>query len=152
MSKELFMEQREFESMPISKATVKNQIEAVKRDLESGNISPKVAYIQAKVVKDVAEGIMEVSKPLIKDLETSDLPENLRLVNFSERAGYDTLDYEKDPVYAELSDELEKRKGVLKAAYNHSRNMSGVMADDQGVEIPVVPVKSSVSASLIVKY
>jgi len=152
MSKDLFMAQREFEAMPISKATVKKQIEAVKRDLDLGMIVPKVAYIQAKVIKDIAEGIMEVAKPLIENLESVDLPQNLSGVELSERSGWDNLDYDSDPVYKALKEQLKEREGLLKSAYNHSRSFGLVMVDENGEALPIVPVKSVTKSALIVKY
>jgi hypothetical protein len=151
MSKELFMAQREFEAMPVTKQTVKDKIKAVEIGLLNGTIEPKSAYIQAKVVKDIADGIMEQAKPLIKDTDTSLLPDNLNGIELSDRNGYEVLDYEKDSTYADLKAKLKEREGLLKAAYQHNQKVQGLITDESGEVIPVVPVKSFVSNSLTVK-
>jgi len=150
MSKELFMAQREFEAMPVTKQTVKDKIKAVEIGLLNGTIEPKAAYIQAKVVKDIADGIMEQAKHLIKDTDTSLLPDNLKGIELSIRNGREILDYEKDSIYSDLIAKLKEREGLLKSAYQHNQKVQGVITDESGEVIPVVPVKSFSKNSLII--
>jgi hypothetical protein len=150
-TKDLFMEQREFEAMQVTKNSIGERIKTITEAIEAGEIDPTTAFVQSKIMKDFADDVYNAAKDKV-DLSNSNLPSNLSGVELSIRAGYETLDYEKDPVYADISKKLKEREGQLKAAYNNSRNFGGVITDEDGVVVPIVPVKSVVKDSVIVKY
>jgi 23S rRNA U2552 (ribose-2'-O)-methylase RlmE/FtsJ len=156
MSKDLFMEQRMYESMlseKVTKKSVEAKIKEVANEIENGNLDPKVTLIQAKIMKDYADGVYEAARSKVNDLDVSDLPQNLSGVEISERNGYETIDYEADTIYANLKQRLKEREGLLKSVYQHSQKLAKVeIVDADGVLVPCVPVKSFVKSSLIVKY
>jgi hypothetical protein len=156
MSKDLFMEQRAYEvalsSGQISKMVMAEKVSEVKTALENGELNPKITAVQAKLLEDFSKEVLKISKERFEDLEVSDLPSNFSGIKFSTRAGYEILDYEKDAVYSEILKKLKAREGALKAAYSHNRNLGGVMTDDDGEIIPVVPVKSVVAPSMSISY
>jgi hypothetical protein len=153
---DLFIEQRMHESMlseRVTKKSVEAKIKEVANEIENGNLDPKVTLIKAKIMKDYADGVYEVARDKVKDLDTSDLPQNFASVELSERNGHETLDYEKDTVYTNLKQQLKTREGLIKAATDHARKMDGVeISDSDGVIVKPVPVKSFVKSSLTIKY
>lgn len=62
----------------------------------------------------------------------------------SRKNGGKILDYEKDEVYKKIKKALDERKKQLDSAYN----FDGFLADNDGVEIPKVPVKTFIKDSI----
>lgn len=69
-------------------------------------------------------------------------------VSFTLKNGGVKLDYEVDHVYAELTAKLKARKELLDLVHKTGNQLF----DDEGIEVPIVPVKTHIKDSLIVKF
>ena len=69
-------------------------------------------------------------------------------VSFTLKNGGTKLDYEVDHVYAELTAKLKARKELLDLVHKTGNQLF----DDEGIEVPIVPVKTHIKDSLIVKF
>jgi len=67
------------------------------------------------------------------------------------RAGATLLHYEDDQEYKEFSDGASNRKKILNAAWKHKNEGHGFFVDEDGVQIPVLAVKTQGSESAIFK-
>ena len=69
-------------------------------------------------------------------------------VSFTLKNGGTKLDYEVDHVYSELTAKLKARKELLDIVHKTGQQLF----DDEGIEVPIVPVKTHIKDSLIVKF
>lgn len=69
-------------------------------------------------------------------------------VSFTLKNGGTKLDYEVDHVYSELTGKLKARKELLDIVHKTGQQLF----DDEGIEVPCVPVKTHIKDSLIVKF
>ena len=69
-------------------------------------------------------------------------------VSFTLKNGGTKLDYEVDHVYSELTAKLKARKELLDIVHKTGNQLF----DDEGIEVPIVPVKTHIKDSLIVKF
>lgn len=123
----------------ISKGRISLAAQQTVEKVRNGEIDPLKTYIQAKayqgyfteIVKNTqSDAIAEIEKYGKDDRVLSC---KVELSNTGER-----LDYEKDPVYADLKKQLKERENELKTAFK-SKN---TMVDENGEVIPKVPVKT----------
>lgn len=69
-------------------------------------------------------------------------------VSFTLKNGGTKLDYEVDHVYSELTEKLKARKELLDIVHKTGQQLF----DNEGIEVPCVPVKTHIKDSLIVKF
>lgn len=69
-------------------------------------------------------------------------------VQYTVKQGYAQIDYEKDPIYADLKSKLEIRKKQLDLV----AKTGAKIYDDSGFDVPNVGVKGYTKDSLIVKF
>ena len=61
----------------------------------------------------------------------------------------DKLDYSSDPIYAELEAKLKARKELLNFSY---KSYSATIFDEEGIEVPKIPIKTNGVESLFVTF
>lgn len=136
---EINLSKKQVEEMAVKKAN---------EDLET--LDSIEVYTFMKKLTDYASKYMEVVKGKALDYLTAHGGKDIALYNSSitVRNGYDILDYEKDPIYAGLQDQLKQRQELLKTAYKSKLPIY----DSEGIEVPKVPVKKATGDSIIYKY
>ena len=129
--------------------------------VNEGNINPVEALGNITRLKEVllnAESHLKKSEPIER---AADRKESYNGVTFSVMHTGDRLDYEKDPVYAGLKEQLKDREAQLKQAYKSHQN-GGAKIYTEGYdpetgelvtyEVPVVPVKTHGKQTVKIEY
>jgi hypothetical protein len=136
-----------------TKQDAQHQVELIIARVKGGHMYPQEAWAKAKFIKEVCTKVENETKEQAKDYFES-LHANDRFIYGNEvtfRRGYDTLDYEQDPEYAQLMAKVKARKKMLDTI--HKNKLAGIVNIDQesGEELTGVPVKSSVKDSIQLK-
>lgn len=131
--------------MSLTKKEIQSEaVNQVQKILDSGELN--MEEVVSKIVK-----LKEYVNSFDKALRKNDcIPVgSYQGVKAVESNTGDRLDYEADPVYKKLKDELKAREEVLKAAF---KNKDIDMADKNGEVIPRVPVKTYSSTVIKVSF
>lgn len=127
-----------YDSTFTKKEAVKTGENLVINALEEGNVSPHElmgTIVRLKAVVDSAESKLRASLPYEKV--------TLQGVEFSPINGGNDINYEEDPVYAQLKKDLSDRTELLKLAQKQE-----LVLDSGGNEVPklsTTPRKSSIT-------
>lgn len=128
----------------------KNQVHLIVAAVKEGDVDALKAYASFK-------GIANTLKDATPELEKEAMVEadkyggktfSANGVEFTFRNGSQTLDYGKDPVWLEIKTQLDARQELLKVAFKQK----GAFYDEEGIEIPKVPVKTFTKDSLSVSF
>lgn len=131
-------------------AQFQNQVHTIVAAVKEGDVDALKAYASFK-------GIANTLKDATPELEKEAMAEASKYagrtfsangVEFSFRNGSQTLDYGKDPVWLDLKEKMDERQELLKTAFKQK----GAFYDEEGIEIPRVPVKSYTKDSLSVSF
>jgi hypothetical protein len=127
----------------VSKAIDSGQVD----ELQLMQKIKRVSEYAAQVLKELEpEAVMAYEKHGQKTVEYAG-------AKYSVRPGGKILDYEKDPEYKRLKDELALRKELLDQAYkNNESGQNSMVVDGDGAEVPVVPVKTYRKDSFVIEY
>lgn len=133
MSKELFFQMRELETMYSHTFTKKEAIttgENLVNDIfEKGEVSPIKVFsnlVRLKQVIDTADKTFREKLSLTKDSYNG--------VEFVSKSGAEKLNYEEDPIYLDIKEKLKSREDLLKLA----KKSKDVIFDSEGIEVPKV--------------
>lgn len=130
-------------------AQFQHQVHTIVAAVKEGEIDPLKAYASFKGIGNtVKDATPELEKEAMIEADKYGKTFQLNGVEFAFRNGSQTLDYGKDPVWVELKEKLDARQELLKVAFKQK----GVFYDDEGIEIPKVPVKTFTKDSLSVSF
>jgi hypothetical protein len=135
-------------SVEMTKTTMQEKAKVFVQAVASGNVSALHMYIQAKYLNEVTAQIIEGLKaPAYTEAEQYNAGERVILgVDFDTRKGSERLDYEADPEYARLKEQLKEREALLKQAVK----VKGKVIDETtGEMVPSVPVMVNPSSLVI---
>lgn len=136
-SKELFTElqEREFYNLSVKEL----QAEAERKALEIAEQENEDVFLhRLSKAKKYLESFEKTLKTKLQDRYSPDFHSPLIEVSESSRL---TLDYDKDPIYADLNNQLKERKKLLDVRHKLNKEIF----DNNGEEVPLVPVKSNTS-------
>lgn len=143
----LKLSEEDLQTMYASTFTKKDAKEAgknlVQKIFESGEYDELKIYSNIVRLKEVVNSIDSEFREKI----SLSNEESCYGVTFTPKAGAKKLQYEEDPYYLELKEQLKKREELLKTA----TNSNNVIFDSNGVEVPKVSVKYDKS-SITVKF
>lgn len=129
--------------------------------IDEGNVNPVEALGNITRLKEVlinAESHLKTSSPIMSAADSKD---SYNGVTFSVMNTGDRLDYEKDPIYADLKNQLKDREAKLKQAYKSHQNGGGKIYTEGydpetgelvTYEVPVVPVKTVGKQTVKIEY
>lgn len=129
----------------------KEVVEKAKKDvaniLEGGEVELANAFVDAT---RISEYLTTFVKELKQHITEDEYGKNYEVkgASISFRNTGDRLDYDADPVYAELKAKLKDRQALLKTAYK-SKEM---IFDSEGVEVPKVGIKTVGMQTVVIKY
>jgi hypothetical protein len=136
-NKDLFLELREAEEQGLlSPVYTKKKCAEVSKTLvaqviEDGRLSPEEAVAQLSRISEIVTNALKDLKPYITENNS------VGGVTFTKINGRRMPQYETCDVYAELKRKLKDREELLKAALNSRSEIY----DEEGVQVPKVPVK-----------
>lgn len=147
MSKDLFLMMREEEIASSNFLPTKKEIEASSKKfatnlIDSGEIDKFEAFAQAERMTQAITTIrdeLKLSLPREKNIAFG--------IEVNPVNGKQMIQFDEDPVYSDLKNQLKSREELLKTALK----ISEPFYDAEGIEIPKVSVKYA-SDSLQVKY
>lgn len=148
-TKELFMHTRQLEELQYSPDFTKKEAiaqgkKAGKEILDRGEVTPTNALSNVVRLKEFINSLESYLRGNIEINETH--TENG--VEFSLRNTGDRLDYEQDPVIAELKKKLKDREDLVKLACKSGDDIY----DSEGVRVEKVPVKTHGKQVLSLKF
>ncbi len=136
-------------------------INLAKTLIDEGEVDLMQATGNIVRLKEVLTNAESELKKSDRIFSSADAAEKINGVQFSIMNTGDRLDYEQDPVYAELKKKLKDREGKLKQAYK-SYQSGGEKIYTEGYdeetgeiatyEVPVVPVKTSGKQTVKIEY
>ena len=135
----------------ISKTQIKTVVDNLENLVSAGDVSPLEIYLQAKMYSEVSKKIID--SKIIKG-GAFDEGENYKNETFNgckitySQTG-DTLDYDSDEEYRQISEALKKRKDILKQAHDSSKK-GGVFVDGNSGEV-VAPPKIKKESEAVIK-
>ena len=138
--------------LKLNSDSVRNSVQVMMSEIESGNLNPLEVFIECHVIKKFTDALMKVAK----DRATEEAHKYAKGesapfgVGMSIRGGRTELDYDQDEEYGRLKQELKARKDLLDMAYK-SKGKAHI-ADPEGEEVPVVDVKKIHESSLAITY
>ena len=131
------------------KAIQQLAVDGVNELLSSGNESPLAMYVSCKK-------IVEFYTTAIDKLKDSATEEGFKFnkqitlgAKVEIRNTGDKLDYSSDIIYAELEAKLKARKELLNFSY---KSYSATIFDEDGIEVPKIPIKTNGVESLFVTF
>lgn len=123
----------------ISKGKITLASQLTVEEVQSGNLNPLEIYIRSKAYiqyfTDIAKNIQG---DVIEEIEKYGKGEKVLSCKIELTNTGEGLDYESDEIYADLKKQLKEREELLKTAYKSS----ATLVDQDGVEVPKVPVKT----------
>ena len=122
-------------------------IDDVNKSIEVARSSPVETQIFFKRLKVYVDEFIRGNETFAIDQYNQDKRTTYNNVDVSLTRGAALLDYEKDPIYADLAYRLKERKQVLDMAFK----MKDSVYDNEGIEVPKVPVKDYRKDSLNVR-
>lgn len=126
------------------KQLISNGKEAAKQILDKGEIEPVKALANAARLKEFINSLESELKSNVHIVETQ--TENGVEISLSNTG--DRLDYEKDEIYKELSEKLKERGELLKLSFKSK----GTFYDEEGIEVPKVPIKTPSKEVIKLKF
>lgn len=125
------------------------QVHTIVAAVKEGEIDPLKAYASFKGIGNtVKDATPELEKEAMIEADKYGKTFSHGGVEFAFRNGSQTLDYGKDPVWLEIKTQLDARQELLKVAFKQK----GAFYDEEGIEIPKVPVKTFTKDSLSVSF
>jgi hypothetical protein len=132
------------------KETIQAESMQVVQRVKDGEISALNAHLMAKALVKMADVIVDQTKAeTIKEAATYGKDQSTLFgASFQVANSPNTYDFESDTVYAELNEQLKKRRELL----SQSLKTTADMVDINGEVIPKVPVKSHGGETLKVTF
>lgn len=132
--------------VPLTKQEINSIADAILLKVMDGELNPLETHIKAKAIVQTFEKIAsETQGYALDEAEKYGKEGSIMGVSFKISSTGDRYDYEADPTYKKLKDELKKREEVLKMA---AKTTMQIADDDSGEIIPKVPLKASSKATL----
>ena len=122
----------------VTKSDIADAASNIRQMVDDGYLNPLSALVKFKIMKE----LIDRADGLIKSYA---IDEADKYKKQGEYLGYkidvrntgDRLNYEDDPIYAEMKAVLKQREELLKLAYKQRGTM---LFDENGIEVPVVSV------------
>jgi len=127
--------------------------ESICHEVEEGNKPALEVYIQAKALSKISEKIID----RLKREATNGAEQYAKMERVFKGAEFNlstsplVLNYEEDPEYLRLSEQLKARKKLLSDSYKQAQNGTQLITD-QGELIPVVSKKKEQETIITVSF
>jgi len=124
-------------------------VDGVNQLLSSGMESPLQLYVNCKKMIEFYSTVVDK----LKDSATTEGYKFNKQITLGAKVEIrntgDKLDYSSDIIYAELEAKLKARKELLNFSY---KSYSATIFDEDGIEVPKIPIKTNGVESLFVTF
>lgn len=125
------------EIKPITKQDLADICNEIYCQVDEGQINPLTLRTKFKIIKEIIDRL----EPMIQEHTINEAlkykGQDFNNFKVEIRNSGNRLQYDDDPIYAELKIKLKQREELLKTAHKQAGT---IIFDEQGIEVPIVSV------------